>query len=73
MYQPQFFCILPLYTAVVFLQARCLHNDEPTMALAQLHKQQILPLQLLHTHHTHNRFTAFFQDHPGESVPEENF
>jgi len=26
------------------------------------------------THHTHhNRFTAFFRDHPGKPVPEENF
>ena len=24
-------------------------------------------------HHTHNRFTAFFQDYPGEPVPKENF
>ena len=23
--------------------------------------------------HTHNRFKALFQDHPGELVPEENF
>jgi len=23
--------------------------------------------------HTHNHFTAFFRDHPGEPVPEENF
>jgi len=23
--------------------------------------------------HTHNRFTPFFWDHPGEPVPEENF
>jgi len=28
-----------------------------------------------HTQHTHihNHFTALFQDHPGEPVPEENF
>jgi len=24
-------------------------------------------------HHHHNHFTAFFQDHPGEPVPEENY
>jgi len=24
-------------------------------------------------HHHHNHFTALFQDHPGELVPEENF
>jgi len=24
-------------------------------------------------HHYHNHFTALFQDHPGEPVPEENF
>jgi len=27
----------------------------------------------LYTSNHHNRFTALFRDHPGESVPEENF
>ena len=28
---------------------------------------------LVYCHHHHNRFTAFFRDHPGEPAPEENF
>jgi len=34
----------------------------------------LLAHQKAHHHHTHhNRFMALFQDHPGETVPEENF
>jgi len=30
-------------------------------------------LMSIHHHHHHNHFMAFFPDHPGEPVPEENF